>query len=753
MKNLKIALAPALALALGCTAPSPAHAQWPTGAVTWAFDPSADDFRPDALLDLRSMNEKMAGESGFLKVDANGDFLLGNGKPVRFWCVNTGVEREKPFVKKPQGRQTEPSLARHARFLAKRGVNMIRLHAHVNPDPSKPMDSITESERDWIWRSVAAMKKEGIYSTISPYWAIQAGVGKDWGIPTGGQTNAAALVFFEPKMQKAYRGWLRKLFAEKNPHTGIPLALDSSVGIIQLQNEDSLLFWTINNLKGEPRTILGKQFGDWAAKKYGSLAKANVAWEANKLAGDDLAKGVLDFHNVWEMTQARQGGMKRRLDDQLQFWGETMYRFNKETADFLRNELGCKQLINAGNWKTADGVRLNDVERWSYTANEIDAVNRYFGGVHKGPNEGWAVQNGDKFTSASALLDPKPLPTNLKQTKGRPMLVTESAWVMPNGYASEGPFLIAAYQSLTGVDGYYWFATGDDEWTPPGSANGYNPSQVKWTFANPDMLGTFPGAALMYRMGYVKKGSPVVVEERALSDLWQRKTPIIAEEGSFDPNRDSGDIAPTSSVKTGVNPLAFLVGPVEAVYGGDPAKSKATPLSQYVNPGEMTVKSVTGELTLNYDKGFCTVDAPAAQGVTAFFSRKPFHKLTDVTFSSRNAYGAALAVAMDGKPIRESKKVLVQFGTQTRPTGWKEKSVSIDLDGGKKMDGLEVVDYGRAPWQVVRADLEVSVKSPTLRKATVLDMNGNAIKAIPVTKEGGALRFKFPENAMYVVLE
>ena len=95
----------------------------------WTFAPARDDFRPDALLDLRGLNEKEAGESGFVKTDANGDFLLGNGKAVRFWAVNTDVAREKPFVVRPLWSKAEPDLAHHARFLAKRGVNMVRCHA------------------------------------------------------------------------------------------------------------------------------------------------------------------------------------------------------------------------------------------------------------------------------------------------------------------------------------------------------------------------------------------------------------------------------------------------------------------------------------------------------------------------------------------------------------------------------------------------------------------------------------------------
>jgi hypothetical protein len=228
---------------------------------------------------------------------------------------------------------------------------------------------------------------------------------------------------------------------------------------------------------------------------------------------------------VWQWTQPQTGYKAKRLADQLQFFGETMYNFNRDMATYLRKELGCKQLINAGNWKTADEVLLNDVERWSYTANDVIAVNKYFTGIHNGPRNGWAFDVGDTFTNVSALLDPRALPINMKQVAGFPSLITESGWIMPTKYQTEGPFLTAAYSSLTGLDSFYWFAIGDgEEWQ-------HDPG--KWRLGNPQGVGQFPAAALMFRNGYIKKGAPVVHEERTMADLWNRRDPLIAEDKSF----------------------------------------------------------------------------------------------------------------------------------------------------------------------------------------------------------------------------
>jgi hypothetical protein len=745
-----VAVAAAVLLATTVARPQPST---PVDAATWSFLPPPDEFRADALLDLRSLNETVAGETGFVRVDANGDFVRGDGTPMRFWAVNSDVARTA-FVTRPLGPTAAPDLARHARFLAKRGVNMVRQLRQLSPaldtNPNAAITDINEAERDAVWRMVAAMRKEGIYSTISPYWAVPMKFSAAWGIAGGADQSAMGLLFFDETLQQAYKVWLKKLLAETNPYTGVALAQDPSVAIIQIQNEDSLLFWTAANIKGPQRLALETRYGNFLAKKYGSVVSALKAWDGDRVADDAPDAGRLALLTPWELTQSRSGGRAVRLSDQTEFYARTMFDFNRMIVDYLRRDIGARQLVNAGNWKTASSARLNDAERWSYTAGDVDAVNFFTTGIHQGPYDGFALVNGDKFTSESVLRNPRALPINLKQTVGRPMLVTEGAWVMPNGYAAEGPFLIAAYSSLTGVGGYYWFGTRDEAWTQPQSANGTLPSQRKWLFANPDMLGTFPAAAISYRMGYLKRGAPVVVENRPLQDLWDRKQAIVAEETSFDPNRDTADLAPSSSVKTRVPAEAFLVGPVQVTLGAGSAPAKAGPFAGLIEPG--LVRANTGEMVLDQAKGFCTIDAPRAQGVAAHFSRAAVHQLTDVRFTSGNSFGAAMAVSLDGAPLRSSRRILVQYGTRSRPTGWQEQPTRIAVSGRSPVAGMEIKSYGGAPWQVVRARLEVVVNNPGLTSATVLDMNGMAVKTIALRRSATQIAFSFPDSAMYVVL-
>lgn len=719
----------------------------------WDFSYPGMD-KPGSLLDLRYLNEKVAGETGYVRLSPDGrGFVCGDGKPIRFWPVCAYGYRLSP-----------EEMTANAKFLAKMGVNMVRIHGSISPKgKGKPVTDVDAKEIDQIWRYVAALKKEGIYVTLSPFWANggHSGAAASWGLGYGDGEDIWGLLFFDDKLRAAYKGWLRKLYADVNPYTGIPLAKDPAVAIAQVQNEDSLLFWTFQAIKPAQKHALATKFAAWLKKRYGSLDAAHTRWSAANQAGDDWTAGVPALLDTWVLTQPQSGGMKARADDQTAFMIDQQKGFYADIVAFMRSDLGYKGLTNASNWITADPVRMNDLERYTYTVADVTAVNRYYnGGVHKGPNDGWRIDEGDFFSDVSGLVDPRNLPFNLKQTVGHPTIITESGWVHPLGYQAEGPLLAAAYQSMTGLQGLYWFSLGARDYDehpvfdfvtfPDG-----NHPLSKWTDSVPQMLGQFPAAALLYRLGYVKQGTPVVHEERTRAQLDAREIPVIAEDPSFDPNHAGGDARAGASQAKGADPLAFLVGPVEVKYDGDPAKTAVKDLSPYIDRANKTVKSATGELSLDYGKGLFRVDAPKAQAVAGFLSRAGgTFRLTDVTVQSTNDYACVTVVPLDDRPITNSAKLLVQIGTLVRPTGWKqEPDIRKSDDGKSTMTGFKVVSTGKMPLSIANAEVTLTVKNSTLKKATVLDAAGYPISVVAGKQADGHFTIKLPEKAMYVILE
>ncbi len=96
----------------------------------FAFDPSADKFGSSSAIDLRFLNEKVAGEQGFIAAK-DGHFVHSQtDEPVRFWAVNGAAAKSRDELK------------REARQLAKYGVNLVRLHGPMfdkrgEVDPAK----------------------------------------------------------------------------------------------------------------------------------------------------------------------------------------------------------------------------------------------------------------------------------------------------------------------------------------------------------------------------------------------------------------------------------------------------------------------------------------------------------------------------------------------------------------------------------------------------------------------------------------
>ena len=211
------------------------------------------------MIDLRSLNETVAGQSGFVKLSPDGNsFVLGDGTPARFWAIGSLAFQN----------QTPEDLNRHVRFLARMGVNMVRLHAQICPvGPDSRLTDVNETEIDGIWRFVAEAKKQGIYVTISPYWA-HATDSAHWGIPGNDAAGPLyGLLFFDETSPARLQGVGLGTLRPEEPLHEDSLANDPAVAIIQIQNEDSLLFWLTDTLKPIQKAALGRKIRRLAGRE------------------------------------------------------------------------------------------------------------------------------------------------------------------------------------------------------------------------------------------------------------------------------------------------------------------------------------------------------------------------------------------------------------------------------------------------------------------------------------------------------
>ncbi len=243
-----------------------------------------------------------------------------------------------------------------------------------------------------MWRCVAAMKKQGIYTVISPFWPHNGHMGgwipKEWGIEGyAGNDEMWEVLFFNDKLKEAYKAWVKYLYTTPNSYTRVALKDEPAVAIIQVENEDSPLFWTMNGVKPALKKMVGAQFSKWLQKKY---PQANY-------------KDTVELINIYDFTiPPRSAEHAKQVRDQLQFYAENQRAFYDDMVHYYRDVLGCKQLINGNNWRTASQSRLLDIERWTNSGAGVIAVNKYFDPQHKGPNSGWRIDPGDFYGAPSA---------------------------------------------------------------------------------------------------------------------------------------------------------------------------------------------------------------------------------------------------------------------------------------------------------------------------------------------------------------
>jgi len=718
---------------------------------SWAFSLPEDSFNDSALLDLRYLNESQSGETGFvgLSEDRN-SFVRGDGQPIRFWIVGTDGHRFSP---------AEMDL--HCRWLAKLGVNMVRLHVTIcDKSEDAQIADVDEEMLDGIFRFIASAKKNGIYVLLSPYYA-HFDAPESWGLP-GGKVDMEGLLFVEPKLQAAYRQWTKKLYTKENPYTRLPIKDDPTVAILQIHNEDSLFFWTAQRLPTPYRKILAQHFSRWLTEKYGSIQKAWDSWGSGSQGSDpldDIPGGQVAVLPIYNLTVDAKGAYANRLNDTAQFLGEYQRNFYAEMGRYLRKDLGCRQLLNATNWRTANDAKLKGLERYSYHALDIDAENEYVGSdyQHQGPNDGYRIDPGDYLVNESVLSKPFEMCTNWRQEEGHPFIVTETAWKNPNRYQSEGPFLVAAYQSLNGVDGVAWFSCQ----TPRYETNPLKPfwrigdqmATHKWNHCYPAMMAGFPANAILYRQGYLQQAEPVVREVRTLEKVFQREPPRILDNETYGDQRYLADLQPGwKPASSEINRAAFLIGPVTTNTGGDPAESRVADLQAYFDPQAGAIQAATGELLWDYKRRVCTMDSPQAQGVTGFLkSAGAKFDLSDVTLESENEYATINVVSLDALPIGESKQVLLQVVTLNRLTGFETKPATFTVgkgDGAYSVEGEQIVRIGKPPFRIANTRVKATIRNPSLDEAVVLDINGYPREKIDINHGQVVL----PEDATYVIL-
>ena len=238
---------PLLAMIVGaCAGPVVPSQAEPPLEDGWAFSYDDRERASTSPIDLRKLNEAVAGQSGFVRLSPDGNELRARRRDARaILGRRLGAVQVQAIVRgdpaaRPVPRQDgrEPGPAPRPDLLE---------GAELEASPTSTRRRSTASGD-----SSPRPRNRGSTSPSRPTGPTERGHDPlgDRGATSLPANSGASSSSTRPS-RKVIRPGPPPSTARPNPYTKIPLAKDPSVAIIQVQNEDSLLFWT--NMPDEAR--------------------------------------------------------------------------------------------------------------------------------------------------------------------------------------------------------------------------------------------------------------------------------------------------------------------------------------------------------------------------------------------------------------------------------------------------------------------------------------------------------------------
>lgn len=676
--------------------------------------PIEDPFSAESVTDLSFMLDRPAGAHGPVRAVGD-DLVFADGTPVRFWGVNA-----LPMA-------TADKMARQARYYAKHGVNLVRIHPVESiigvlrraPDGRRFLDPAGLERLD---RWFAALKDAGIYVSWSPFYphVITSDDGypaesyaelpdaNAWNLPAGTSGKSpSGYVNYIPALQEAEWTWLASLLAHRNPYTGLRYVDDPALAIIEVHNEDSI-FWhaPLNDLeagRAGPRHTaeLHRQWQSWVRTHYASDSALRAAWGPvgrGSRADDSRDNPRLGIYGAWEMQAdgpSRNSAESKRMGDFIRFLAETQRSYFERRRDALQAH-GYDGLTISTAWQ-AGGPAAHLANLWTDDAMDVIDRHAYFGGGAGGHQ----VRYGD-VNAASHLgtLDGGILARGYEQVEGKPFMLSEWTQSPPNEWKAEIAPLVAFYGfGLGGWDASTHFSAGRAD------LGGGWPDEDSYVTETPSYIGQFPALARAVHRGDFTKG-PLIAARR------------VATDDAFLGLDALSQGAPSGGWGGGGGPLALplgaqLMGRVTVKVGDGLAPSTLGDVTALVDPVREIIHSATGELAWHVADSVVVADSERTQAVIGFAANTAFTTGAFEIAFGETTFASLILTSLDDAPLAVSRRVLVTALARDHQTGARY-SVNRRF--------LEAV--GGPPLLMEPVQARIRLRSGTIRSARALRPDG-----------------------------
>ena len=703
-------------------------------------------FQPKNLVDPGEIGLQDWLPNEIAPVYINGSRLVQGDKAMKVWGTNVEYAETAPEFNEAESR---------AVFFAKYGVNSVRLHKLTNPGweglgSLEGAAKYAPEKLDRFDYFTYQLKKQGINYGFSPIWDLMVFPSDSDSLLAYEEIARAnpekptkkGLVWFAEDVQDLHISAIVNLLNHKNAHSGLRYADDPALLYVEIQNEESALFYTfIDTVKRYPsyHTLLAERFSTWLSQKYQSADGLQEAWgekALNYFSEDDGAfpEEALHRHNIVPIgnpwlydNYGKSGPLAKRLQDTIAFLAMCQDTYFSRVEKAIK-QTGFDGPLVAGNWQAGStsahflnllsDVRFDIVDRHNYQG----------GGLGE---DGWTMQDGDPFSNATMLPDPGSglLSAGMQQVAGKPFMLSEWASVLPSEYAAADLAIIAAYGlGLQGWDASYNFAS---------NANGFtyalNDRPKKFNNLVPQGIGMFPVLSRMVLRGDIDEAAPIAI---------RRLTRAQALEQSYDFSNEVSMRHDIKSFSGSPHYAALAKGQVLIDFVNEPIPSffDNEELKTIEN---QALDSSTGQLHWERGRrahsGFVTINSEGTQGVLGFAEGKSI-ALGDMKIHMQSDYGVVLATARAPQATLSTAQAVIICALA--------RVHNTDMDLGD--DKIKKVGVGPMLLEPVRATLEFKRKGGVI---TVLDHDGLATSRQYILEEG---RFELDtqrDGAIYYLLE
>jgi hypothetical protein len=671
--------------------------------------------RKGTALDMSFLLDAPAGKHGFLAVKGD-KFFFEDGTQARFWGGNLFAEANFPTHKQAQDL---------ADRIATAGANIVRMHhldvvapwtdfiVRRNLWGTQSPESTRAFDRDMLDRFdylVSCFKKRGIYIFLSHLSSRRI-------MPSDGLPDPADSLDdiyaglkiegeFDDYLIQLQQEHLHNLLTHENPYTHLPPASDPVLALTEIINEDSLLYLGagagFSTNSDHYKRMLQDKFNDWLLGKYGTREALAKAWQPGNAGGrglepqEDPARGSVAFNYCFSSHSAARldpAWTRQRNLDTYAFLCDTQGKYYDRMYEYLR-KIGVRCPIAGSNHWISDvadlhlNAKLDYLDRHDYYAHPHGTYN-YVEGQSISPVTSMA--RADSLGTIGGLA--------ARRVYGLPYTVSEWNNCLPNPYRAEGPVFMAAYACL-------------QDWHPMQYAylafTDYKPKLINsfMVFYDPAHMNVLPAAALMFHRHDLDEAPTGYFEPVSAKDIM---------DPSFTPRR---------------NPRVALLGKYGLAFDdAEPAPADKKLLEQGSDATRHTYKSITGQIEWDLQQGLLKIDSPRTQAVAGFTGHRPV-ALADATIEISNDFAVVMVSSLDGKPIKNAKRLLVSTSARAQWTG-------MEFDERRGV----ITKSGMPPFLMEPVTGKVTIRHDSPMKVYRLSSSGRRLGQVPVQGTDDAIIF------------